>query len=110
MLNNATGVLSKAKRLDREKTDFYSLLVSATDQGSPALWSITTVNVTVRDVNDEDPEIHTQDIFYVQEVYLSGQSLLLFFFFILIVLIFLMMMKFTLCCLSPPRYINACPH
>ena len=81
MLNNATGVLSKAKRLDREKTDFYSLLVSATDQGSPALWSITTVNVTVRDVNDEDPEIHTQDIFYVQEVYLSGQSLLLFFFF-----------------------------
>ncbi|XP_074606157.1 cadherin-23-like isoform X2 [Acropora palmata] len=72
MLNNATGVLSKAKRLDREKTDFYSLLVSATDQGSPALWSITTVNVTVRDVNDEDPEIHTQDIFYVQENITAG--------------------------------------
>ena len=72
MLNNATGVLSKAKRLDREKTDFYSLLVSATDQGSPALWSITTVNITVRDVNDQKPEIHTQDIFYVQEVYISG--------------------------------------
>lgn len=72
MLNNATGVLSKAKQLDREKSDFYSLLVSATDQGSPALWSITTVNVTVRDVNDQKPEIHTQDIFYVQEVYISG--------------------------------------
>ena len=110
MLNNATGVLSKAKQLDREKTDFYSLLVSATDQGSPALWSITTVNITVRDVNDKFPEIHAQDIFYVQEVYLSGQSLLLFFLFLLYIYFFLMMMKFTLCCLSPPRCVNACPH
>ncbi|XP_015749275.1 PREDICTED: protocadherin Fat 4-like, partial [Acropora digitifera] len=72
MLNNATGVLSKAKQLDREKTDFYSLLVSATDQGSPALWSITTVNITVRDVNDKFPEIHAQDIFYVQENTTAG--------------------------------------
>ncbi|XP_068705618.1 cadherin-23-like isoform X2 [Montipora foliosa] len=66
-LNKVTGELLKAHRLDREITDFYSLLVSATDLGKPALSSVTTINITVRDVNDQAPEIHTQDVFYIPE-------------------------------------------
>lgn len=68
ILNNVTGELSKAKPLDRETTDFYSLLVSATDHGHPALSSNATINITVLDVNDQRPEIYTQTVFTIPEV------------------------------------------
>ena len=68
ILNNATGELSKAKVLDREERDFYSLLVTATDQGQPPLSNQTTINITILDANDHIPEIHTQTSFSVLEV------------------------------------------
>jgi len=76
VLNNITGELSKAKPLDRETTDFYSLLVSATDHGQPPLSSNTTINITILDANDQTPEIHTQTLFKIPEVNLSVFSLL----------------------------------
>lgn len=69
-LSNATGELSKAKPLDREIKDFYSLLVSASDQGQSPLSSNTTVNINILDANDQTPEIHTQTIFIIPEVQL----------------------------------------
>ncbi len=68
ILNNVTGVLSKAKALDREVRDFYSLLVTATDHGQPPLFSQTTINITILDANDHIPKIHTQTLFSVLEV------------------------------------------
>ena len=70
ILRNATGELSKAKPLDREIKDFYSLLVSASDQGQSPLSSNTTINITILDANDQTPEIHTQTIFIIPEVQL----------------------------------------
>ncbi|KAL9962398.1 hypothetical protein ACROYT_G031498 [Oculina patagonica] len=67
ILNNVTGVLSKAKALDREVRDFYSLLVTATDHGQPPLFSQTTINITILDANDHIPKIHTQTLFSVLE-------------------------------------------
>ncbi|XP_076056754.1 dachsous cadherin-related 1 [Oratosquilla oratoria] len=41
--------------LDRETTAFYSLLIEAWDGGSPPLKGSMTVNITIQDVNDNQP-------------------------------------------------------
>ncbi|KAK3923329.1 Protein dachsous [Frankliniella fusca] len=41
--------------LDRETTAFYSLLIEAVDGGSPPLRGTMTVNITILDVNDNQP-------------------------------------------------------
>lgn len=50
-----SGVIELRKQLDRETTEMYSLIVQATDQGTPSLSSTATVNVTLLDVNDNAP-------------------------------------------------------
>uniref|UniRef100_A0A672J4M1 Protocadherin-related 15a n=1 Tax=Salarias fasciatus TaxID=181472 RepID=A0A672J4M1_SALFA len=49
------GLLLLGKPLDRETTDQYRLIVTASD-GNPGGTSTTTVNIVVTDVNDNDPE------------------------------------------------------
>uniref|UniRef100_A0A8C5I5T8 Protocadherin-15 n=1 Tax=Gouania willdenowi TaxID=441366 RepID=A0A8C5I5T8_GOUWI len=49
------GLLLLDKPLDREITDQYRLIVTASD-GKPGGTSTTTVNIVVTDVNDNDPE------------------------------------------------------
>lgn len=41
--------------MDREIRDFYSLTVVATDQDEPFNIGLTTVDISVRDYNDNDP-------------------------------------------------------
>ncbi|CAH0559984.1 unnamed protein product [Brassicogethes aeneus] len=41
--------------LDRETTDFYSLVIEALDGGTPPLRGEMTVNITIQDVNDNQP-------------------------------------------------------
>ncbi|GIZ04865.1 protein dachsous [Caerostris extrusa] len=41
--------------LDRETTPFYSLLIEAYDGGTPPLKGSMTVNITIQDVNDNQP-------------------------------------------------------
>ncbi|CAL4079287.1 unnamed protein product, partial [Meganyctiphanes norvegica] len=41
--------------LDRETTAFYSLVIEAWDGGSPPLKGSMTVNITIQDVNDNQP-------------------------------------------------------
>ncbi|XP_018527632.1 protocadherin-15, partial [Lates calcarifer] len=48
------GLLLLGKPLDRETTDQYRLIVTASD-GNPGGTSTTTVNIVVTDVNDNDP-------------------------------------------------------
>lgn len=50
-----SGVIELRKQLDRETTEMYSLIVQATDQGTPSLSTTATVNVTVLDINDNAP-------------------------------------------------------
>ncbi|XP_042565502.1 protocadherin-15a isoform X2 [Clupea harengus] len=53
-LTETIGLLLLAKPLDRETTDQYLLIVTASD-GHPGSTSTTTVNIVVTDVNDNDP-------------------------------------------------------
>ncbi|XP_004369945.1 protocadherin-15 isoform X10 [Trichechus manatus latirostris] len=53
-LSETTGLLSLGKALDRESTDRYILIVTASD-GRPDGTSTATVNVVVTDVNDNAP-------------------------------------------------------
>ncbi|KAM4702797.1 protocadherin-15 [Rhinophrynus dorsalis] len=53
-LSVSSGLLTLAKPLDREGTDRYILIVTASD-GRPDGTSTATVNVEVTDVNDNDP-------------------------------------------------------
>ncbi|XP_040831724.1 protocadherin-15 isoform X2 [Ochotona curzoniae] len=53
-LSETTGILSLGKALDRESTDRYILIVTASD-GRPDGTSTATVNVVVTDVNDNAP-------------------------------------------------------
>ncbi|KAM4607527.1 protocadherin-15-like [Polymixia lowei] len=53
-LSETIGLLLLGKPLDRETTDRYHLIVTASD-GNPGGTSTTTVNMVVTDVNDNDP-------------------------------------------------------
>ena len=74
-MNNATGVLSKTKALDREEEHFYSLVITATDNGQPPLSNQTTINITILDANDHIPEILTKTLFSVPEVCITPRIL-----------------------------------
>ncbi|XP_059973911.1 protocadherin-15 isoform X9 [Mesoplodon densirostris] len=54
----STGILTLGKALDRESTDRYILIVTASD-GRPDGTSTATVNVVVTDVNDNAPVFDT---------------------------------------------------
>ncbi|XP_046709848.1 protocadherin-15b [Silurus meridionalis] len=53
-LNQTSGLLLLGKMLDRERTDRYTLIISASD-GRPDGTSTAKVNILVTDVNDNDP-------------------------------------------------------
>ncbi|XP_059973857.1 protocadherin-15 isoform X8 [Mesoplodon densirostris] len=57
-LSETTGILTLGKALDRESTDRYILIVTASD-GRPDGTSTATVNVVVTDVNDNAPVFDT---------------------------------------------------
>ena len=46
-IDDAEGVISLARPLDREARDMYSITVRATDQGAPPLSSSTSITITV---------------------------------------------------------------
>ena len=49
------GVITTAKALDFETTQSYSLVVTATDSGTPALAATLTIPITVTNVNEYAP-------------------------------------------------------
>ena len=56
-VDGASGSLKLVSVLDRETTASYTLEVTATDHGSPARTGTATVQLTVSDVNDNDPVV-----------------------------------------------------
>ena len=63
--------------LDRETTASYSLVIEALDGGSPPLRGLMTVNITIQDVNDNQPIFNQSRYFAsVQENATVGTSVL----------------------------------
>ncbi|CAN8006312.1 unnamed protein product [Ixodes hexagonus] len=56
-----TGVVLTAAEIDREFSDTFKLTLTATDQGSPSLFSHKTVTIIVEDVNDNAPAFVSVD-------------------------------------------------
>ena len=54
-IDSASGVIFTAKTLDYETATSYTLTVTASDGGSPALSSTSDITVTITDVNDNTP-------------------------------------------------------
>jgi len=55
MMMTVAGLVSVLRTLDRESISVYRLNISATDSGTPARSSQTTLSVYVDDVNDNAP-------------------------------------------------------
>ena len=56
-INSKTGTITSKVLLDRESKDSYTLTVKASDNGSTPLTGITTVDITILDINDNNPTI-----------------------------------------------------
>ncbi|XP_044136935.1 protocadherin gamma-C5-like [Bufo gargarizans] len=56
-INSYTGEIVNKANVDFEATGFYELYVKATDKGSPKLEGHCIIQVEVKDVNDNTPEI-----------------------------------------------------
>lgn len=48
-------MISTNKSLDREDISFYSLVIQASDKGTPPLSETVSVNITILDINDNSP-------------------------------------------------------
>uniref|UniRef100_A0A8B9X0V6 Protocadherin Fat 4 n=1 Tax=Bos mutus grunniens TaxID=30521 RepID=A0A8B9X0V6_BOSMU len=67
-LDPVSGRLSTISSLDREEQAFYSLLVLATDLGSPPQSSMVRINVSLLDINDNSPVFYPVQYFaHIQE-------------------------------------------
>ncbi|XP_057402717.1 protocadherin Fat 4 isoform X2 [Balaenoptera acutorostrata] len=67
-LHPVSGKLSTISSLDREVQAFYSLLVLATDLGSPPQSSVARINVSLLDINDNSPVFYPVQYFaHIQE-------------------------------------------
>ncbi|XP_064608177.1 protocadherin Fat 4-like [Liolophura sinensis] len=61
-VNSSSGVISTARRLDREQQDVYSVSVMVMDRGIPSLNSSIVLTVTLLDINDNSPRFLPQNI------------------------------------------------
>ena len=53
---SSSGMISTNKSLDREDISFYTLVIQATDKGTPPLTETVKVNITILDINDNSPQ------------------------------------------------------
>ena len=56
-ISPSNGSITIASALDFEAVPNYTLIITATDQGNPALSGMATVNISIIDVNDMPPNI-----------------------------------------------------
>ncbi|XP_060593837.1 cadherin-23-like [Ruditapes philippinarum] len=76
-INPSSGVFSKVGQLDREKVSNITLNISATDNGIPNMSTFTTIEVTVLDFNDNEPEfVNFTDVISINEDIQTGTHVL----------------------------------
>ena len=61
-IDSSTGTITVSGVLDYETTPGYTLIVTVTDDGSPALSDTTTVNITVLDHDELAPTADIADV------------------------------------------------
>lgn len=65
-INNETGLVTVASRLNYDRRNDYSLEVVAVDHGDPSLTGTTTVSIHITDINDKlpyfDPEVQKAEV------------------------------------------------
>ncbi|XP_065182352.1 protocadherin Fat 4-like [Sycon ciliatum] len=67
-VNRTSGIITTNMPLDRERQDFYELQLEAEEVGSPPLYTLVTVNISIVDVNDNPPSFgKDMDAAYVRE-------------------------------------------
>ncbi|XP_056642220.1 cadherin-87A isoform X2 [Diorhabda sublineata] len=54
-IDNTTGVISVAKKLDYDRRNTYTLEVTAADHGTPSLTGSSEITITVVNINDKSP-------------------------------------------------------
>ena len=57
-IDQKSGTITSKKKFDRETKASYSLTVRVVDHGQSPLDDITTVDITILDINDNIPEIN----------------------------------------------------
>jgi len=57
-IDSSSGVITQARRLDREQTSSFEFTVTAGNDGYPDATSSVTVFVNVEDENDNSPVVH----------------------------------------------------
>ena len=62
-LNSTSGTIQVHSALDRETCDFYHFLVKVQDNSDPTLFSTATVEVTILDINDNQPVFYPRDYY-----------------------------------------------
>ena len=63
-----TGDIKLKKSLNRERIDYYELIVLAKDHGTPMMSSNATIRITVLDINDNAPIFAPVNVSTVSEV------------------------------------------
>lgn len=72
-----TGQIETSRKLDREKTSTYSLVIGAIDTGIPPQTGTTLVKVHVTDINDNGPTFEANNLIgFVSENEPSGTSIM----------------------------------
>ena len=75
-IDSVTGEINVVKRLDRETTDYYKLVITATDQANPESLRRTTqksLNIIIQDVNDNAPVFKSPPSYVVPARATRGQ-------------------------------------
>ena len=67
VLDANTGLLQVNAALDHETTNAYQLTIQLEDGGTPSLSSTVSVDITILDVNDNEPAFGTSFNFHVDE-------------------------------------------
>ncbi|KAL6475484.1 hypothetical protein MHYP_G00165240 [Metynnis hypsauchen] len=68
-----SGVIRTTQLLDREDTPWHNITVMATEEDNPSLLSHVPVTIQVLDVNDNPPEINTEEEIIICESTRAGQ-------------------------------------
>ena len=63
-----SGDLKVMKSLDRERIDYYEMIVNAKDHGTPVMSSNTTIRIQILDVNDNAPIFAPLNLTIIPEV------------------------------------------
>ncbi|CRL00705.1 CLUMA_CG013962, isoform A [Clunio marinus] len=72
-----TGQIETSRKLDREKTSAYSLIIGAIDTGIPPQTGTTAVKITISDINDNGPTFEASNLIgFVSENEAPGTSIM----------------------------------